>query len=179
MMSKHELMPSRTSSVSIRSPERSCTGLALLRKQREAVALMDDLHINDKLVVPARLMSFSAARSGGAGGQHVNKVATKVDLRVDFEKLEGLSDRCKARLRHLARGRIDRTGRLVISCGTSRSQSANLEEAKKRAAMLIERALEKRRKRKPTKPSKGWHKRRVADKRKRGETKASRKKVNW
>ena len=97
---------------------------------------MEDLVVNEAVVIPARELSWTATASGGPGGQHVNKVATKVFLRWDLGQSQTLATSLPswvdARLRSLAARRINGEGILEVSCDATRSQSRNLEIARAR-----------------------------------------------
>jgi ribosome-associated protein len=135
---------------------------------------MSDLTITSALVLPDAELAWSAVRSGGPGGQNVNKVATKVELRFDLARSVVLSPSVRARLAALARGRLDADGRLVIVADETRSQARNLELARARLAELVRAALVKPKPRRPTKPSRGAKERRLGDKRRESEKKARR-----
>jgi ribosome-associated protein len=115
-----------------------------------------------------------AVRASGPGGQHVNKVATRIDLRVDLEAIEGLSEAARARLRALARHRVDAEGRLLVTSQVTRNQARNLEDARDRVADLVRAALIAPRARVKTGPSAGARRRRLAGKRQRAEVKRGR-----
>jgi ribosome-associated protein len=142
-------------------------------------AMAGELHIVDGLVIPGRDLSWVAVRSSGPGGQNVNKVATKVILRFDLEASEALGPTVKARLRALERGRIDADGRLVVVSQATRNRVRNLHDARQRLAEMVRRALPEPPVRRATKPSRGVHKRRVADKRRRAEVKRGRERVDY
>ena len=113
---------------------------------------------------------ISFARSGGPGGQHVNKTETKAVLKIQVERLpfaEEYIDLIKMKLA----GRINSEGELVIHSSEERSQSANREAAEKRAASLITAALIRKRKRRPTKPTKASNERRIRSKKIRADIK--------
>ena len=93
------------------------------------------------------------SRSGGPGGQNVNKVNTKVTLRIHLDDLEGLSSAELARLREKLASRITGEGELVISASEERSQRVNLERAYARMEALIVNSGRIPRARRPTKPS--------------------------
>ncbi len=135
---------------------------------------MDDLRIDRKVVIPAGDLSWTAVRSSGPGGQNVNKVASKVDLRFDLEGSTALGPQAKERLRRLASTRIDKDGRLLVTSQATRDQARNLEDAREKLAELVRRALVVPKKRKPTKPSKGAKERRLKEKRVRAEKKEGR-----
>jgi ribosome-associated protein len=133
-----------------------------------------DLFITHDLVVPGHEISWSASRSGGPGGQNVNKVSTKVELRFDLPRNRTLGDGVKARLRARAAGRLDAHGKLIVTCDTTRSQSQNLELARERLADMVRASLVAPKRRRPTAPSKGARRRRVEHKRHLGEKKRER-----
>jgi len=136
---------------------------------------MDPLRISNRLTIPASDLSWSAVRSGGPGGQNVNKVASKVDLRFDLEGCEVLAPPVKARLRKLAGpSRLDAEGRVILVRGTHRDQPRNLEAALEDLAQLVRRALVRPKKRKPTRPTKGSKERRLKGKKARGQIKRAR-----
>ena len=138
---------------------------------------MDDLHINTPaaaLVIPARDLSWTAARSSGPGGQNVNRVASKVDLRFDLPNNESLHPALRARLAQRHAARLDAEGRLVVVSQAARTQAGNLALARERLAAWVEAATIVRKKRRPTKPTRGAVRRRLEAKKRQGEKKASR-----
>jgi ribosome-associated protein len=134
------------------------------------VLALQVLHVR----IPPQAMSMTAVRSGGPGGQNVNKVASKVDLRVDLSLVEGMTAGAMGRLRTIAAGRLDAAGHLLITSQKSRDQRANLEDARSKVAALVRRALEEPKRRRVTRPTRGSVERRIADKKRRGVQKDSR-----
>jgi ribosome-associated protein len=131
----------------------------------------DPILVTGTVRIPPSALSVRAVRSSGPGGQNVNKVATKVELRVALDAVEGLSDAARARLRALARPRLDADGRLVVTSQVTRSQARNLEDARARVADLVRAALAAPRRRVKTAPSAGAERRRRAGKERRAAVK--------
>ena len=117
--------------------------------------------------VPDAALTVRAVRASGPGGQNVNKVATKIDLRVDLDRIEGLSAATRARLDALARHRLDADGRLVVTSQATRNQARNLEDAREKVRALVASALVPPRPRTATKPTGAARERRLTEKRSR------------
>ena len=96
-----------------------------------------DIFVSPRVILPARDLSWKAVRASGPGGQNVNEVASKVELRFDLANTTALDWGAKGRLRSLAAGRIDADGAIVIVSQATRSQDQNLEDARQRLAELV------------------------------------------
>ncbi|WP_437489852.1 alternative ribosome rescue aminoacyl-tRNA hydrolase ArfB [Sorangium sp. So ce1014] len=129
------------------------------------------LVIHDALTAPAALLSWSAVRASGPGGQNVNKVASKVELRFDFAAWPELDEGAKTRLHALAHGRLDAEGRLLIVSQLTRDQQRNLDDAREKLRALILRALVVPVLRRPTRPTRASKRRRLDEKRRTSEKK--------
>ncbi|AEM70299.1 Class I peptide chain release factor [Allomuricauda ruestringensis DSM 13258] len=122
-----------------------------------------------------RELQFKAMRSSGAGGQHVNKVSSKVELTFNIPASEGLSDREKQRIQLKLQSRLTNDGALVLQCDEARSQHRNKDLVVKRFFELLKKALTLPKKRKPTKRTKSSIEKRLRSKKKTAEKKAKRK----
>ncbi|MEZ4793516.1 MAG: alternative ribosome rescue aminoacyl-tRNA hydrolase ArfB [Gelidibacter sp.] len=120
-------------------------------------------------------LQFKAVRSSGAGGQNVNKVASKVELTFDLEASAGLSDEEKERLKKTLSTRLTKENLLLLQCEESRSQHKNKELVIKRFFEALEAGLIVPKKRKATKIPKSVIKKRLKNKSIRSEKKANRK----
>ncbi|WP_010665052.1 alternative ribosome rescue aminoacyl-tRNA hydrolase ArfB [Marinilabilia salmonicolor] len=120
-------------------------------------------------------LTFSAKRSSGAGGQNVNKVNSKVELRFSVQDSTILTNREKELLRSRLAAKLTHKGELIIEAETERSQLRNKEQAVKRFYNMLEWGLRPVKKRVPTKPSKASKKRRLDAKKKHSEKKSRRK----
>ncbi len=121
-------------------------------------------------------LKFKAIRSSGAGGQHVNKVSSKVELSFDIMASLGLTDDEKLLLIQKLSSRLSKSGILLIQCGESRSQHRNKELAIKRLLDTLKANLHIPKKRIATKPSKNSVKKRLDSKQKQATKKINRKK---
>ena len=117
-------------------------------------------------------------RSSGAGGQHVNKVSSKVELSFDLENSQSLSDKERSRLLLKLAPRLTKEHVLILQCDEARSQHQNKELVIKRFFEIIERALQTPKKRKPTKPSKLAIEKRLKSKKINSDKKARRKNID-
>jgi ribosome-associated protein len=126
------------------------------------------------LRVPMWALRWRAVRASGPGGQNVNKVASKVELRVAVACIEGLTEQTEGRLRALAGARLAASDELVITSARTRDQGRNLDDALAKLQALLEAVQRQPRPRRPTRPTRGSVERRLAAKLRRGELKAAR-----
>lgn len=134
----------------------------------------DPIQVTAGVCVPADALSVKAVRSGGPGGQNVNKVSSKVEIRIRLEAIEGLEPGALDRLRHAVRNRLDGEGRWMIVSEKTRDQAKNLEDARAKACQVIADALVPPVLRRPTRPTKASKTRRLDAKRLTGEKKRQR-----
>jgi len=121
-------------------------------------------------------LKFKAIRSSGAGGQHVNKVSSKVELSFSILDSEALSDKEKERLLLKLANRLTKENILILQCDEARSQHKNKDLVVKRFLDMLKKALHIPKKRKPTKPSKSSVEKRLKSKKVTSSIKANRKK---
>jgi ribosome-associated protein len=132
------------------------------------VTMLKDLDFSNEL-------HFSASRSSGPGGQNVNKVNTKVELRFHVASSAILSEEEKSLILEKLAKKINSEGELILVSQTERSQLKNKEKAIEKFYSLLTRALAPRKKRKHTKPSQASKEERLEEKRKQAEKKTRRK----
>jgi ribosome-associated protein len=129
--------------------------------------------------IPEDELHFDASRSGGPGGQNVNKVSSRVTLTFDVNASIGLSGDQKRIVMEKLSGRINKQGVLRVISQRTRSQELNRSDATARFSELIREALTPRIKRIKTRVPKGAHARRMEEKKKRGIVKQVRSKKGW
>jgi ribosome-associated protein len=132
------------------------------------------IELSPGVSVPESAVRFSFARSGGPGGQNVNKLNTKAEIWIVLHAISGLSESATQRLRALAGKRITREDELHLSAQTERTQERNRQAVLDRLRLLIAEALTAPKPRRPTRPSKASKKRRLEFKRRRSQIKAAR-----
>ena len=121
-------------------------------------------------------LKFKAIKSSGAGGQHVNKVSSKIEMQFDVNNSNYLSQEEKELLFKKLQSKLSKNSILILQCDESRSQHKNIEIVIKRFLQLITKGLKVPKKRKPTKPSKSSIKKRLEKKKKQAFKKAFRRK---
>ena len=130
-----------------------------------------DLQIPGGPAIPEDELTFTASRSGGPGGQHVNKVSSRITLLWDLQRSGSLTPEQKERVRRRLRRRISDEGVLRLSVSDSRSQAANRKVAVERFVELLAAALAPRKTRTATRPTAGSREKRLTRKKERSHTK--------
>ena len=131
------------------------------------------LQINDQIAIPLSEFHWEVSRSGGPGGQNVNKVASAVQLRCDLKAWPALPERVRQRLRTLAGRRLTGDDVIVITAQRLRTQEQNRRDALERLSDLVEQARIEPKVRRATKPTRASKQRRLEHKTQRGQVKRS------
>jgi ribosome-associated protein len=124
----------------------------------------DPIFVEGGVLVPADALEARAVRASGPGGQNVNKVASKIELKVNLERIRGMDAAARKRLLRIVARRIDSGGRLLVTSQRSRDQYRNLQDARKKVHDWIAQALRPPKKRVRTQPSEASTERRLAAK---------------
>jgi ribosome-associated protein len=135
------------------------------------------LPITSRITIPDAELSFTVARSGGPGGQNVNKVNSKATLRWNPGTSLALPDEVRERFLKRFSSRLTNEGDLLIVSQESRDQPKNIATCLEKLKAMIAEVLTPPKKRRPTKPTKGSKVRRLKDKKQRSEVKAGRRGV--
>jgi ribosome-associated protein len=130
--------------------------------------MADPIRVTEQVIVPGSAMSVAFARSSGPGGQNVNKVESKVELRVDPDGVHGLDPAARERLKALAGPRLDAGGRILVTSQRTRDQHRNLEDARAKVRDLVARALRAPKRRRPTRATRGSVEARIQRKKREG-----------
>lgn len=138
---------------------------------------MRDLDLGNGTVVPAQSLRAVTSRSGGPGGQNVNKVETRVTIELDVDALP-FPEEARQRIRERLASRISRAGVLRVTSQAERSQLANRDRALARMEELLQEALADPEPRKPTRMPKAQKRKRLEEKKRRGQTKRLRSSVD-
>lgn len=137
------------------------------------------MKVTPALTIPDEEIEMSFSTSGGPGGQHANRSATRVELRWNVETSRALTEQQRKILKSRLRSRIDSDGSLRVVAASSRSQMRNRQEAEQRLAKLVAFGLRKPRERIATRPTKAAKNRRLESKRHRSEIKKARRKPDY
>lgn len=135
---------------------------------------MSDLTVNDRVTIPEDEMRFSFARSGGPGGQNVNKVETKVEVRWRPADSRALSDADREWLLGRLAGRLTNDGDLLVVSTRTRTRERNREDALRKLAEMVRAALVRPRRRRKTRRTRASIERRLGEKKRRGQVKRDR-----
>lgn len=141
--------------------------------------MKNDVHVKNGITIPEHELEITASRSGGAGGQHVNKTSTRITLRWNVKTTAALNDEQKQRVLENLASRLTSDGDLIIHNSESRSQQQNKERALAQLGSIIRKALYVPKKRMKTRVPKQAKKARVESKRRHGEIKKMRGKRGW
>ena len=134
------------------------------------------LELGPGVTIAAADVAFSFSRSSGPGGQAVNKLCTRAELRVSVEAIAGLSELVCRRLRDLAGRRLTKADEILIVAETERSQLDNRRACVRRLRALVARARAVPKKRRPTRPSRSSIEKRLETKRRQSGRKQTRQK---
>jgi ribosome-associated protein len=129
------------------------------------------LFVTPQVRIPYAEFTFTFARSGGPGGQNVNKVNSKAVMRWSVIASPSLDERVRARFIEQNRHRMTEAGDLVLTSQRFRDQPKNIEDCYEKLRELLMRAAVQPKRRRPTKPTAGSRRRRLTDKRQRSATK--------
>lgn len=132
------------------------------------------IEITDQISIPKQELKFTASRSAGPGGQHVNKVSTRVSLWFDVANSPSLSDEQKQLIFRRLATRINKQGVLQVVAQQGRSQMTNRARAIERLVELLRKALKKKKMRRPTRIPGAAKERRLMEKKARGRVKRDR-----
>src|ERR1041384_7885160 len=126
------------------------------------------------VIIPSSELAFAFSRSGGPGGQNVNKVSSKVELRWNPSTSAALTDDDRAWLLERLKSRLTTDGTLIVTSTATRDQLKNRDDATSKLALIVRAALDRPKPRKATQPSRSAKRRRLADKRHNAEIKRNR-----
>jgi ribosome-associated protein len=135
---------------------------------------MKDLAVNDQLTIPAAELQVGFARSGGPGGQNVNKVESKVELRWNPAQSAVLGGADRDWLLERLAGRLTQAGDLLVTSSKTRDQARNRDDAMAKLAAIVRAGLERPKPRKRRQPSRAAKERRIQEKKRRAEIKQAR-----
>jgi ribosome-associated protein len=127
--------------------------------------MADAIEVAPGIVIPAEAIAMKAVRSSGPGGQNVNKVASKVELRVDLSLVQGLEDGARARLDAATRQKRDAAGLLLVASQRTRDQHRNLEDAREKVREIVAASVPEPRRRRASRPTAASRERRLQGKR--------------